>query len=83
MQVRLCISPDAAHTSPALPVAETLLAVDDMIDAVIKALQQLGELDNTYMQVDGGMAAAACGDSSMHTALRSPGGSIRAPCRLS
>lgn len=44
-----------------------------MIEAVIKALQQLGELDNTYMQVDEGMATAACGDSSLHTVLRRPG----------
>jgi len=29
--------------------AETLLAVDDMIEAVIGALKELGELDNTYM----------------------------------
>ncbi|PRW39288.1 sulfatase [Chlorella sorokiniana] len=29
--------------------AETLLAVDDMIEAVINALRQLGELDNTYI----------------------------------
>lgn len=29
--------------------AETLLAVDDQIEAVIKALQEVGELDDTYM----------------------------------
>lgn len=31
------------------PVAETLLAVDDMIEAVVHALEDIGELDNTYI----------------------------------
>lgn len=29
--------------------AETLLAVDDMIEAVVHALEDIGELDNTYI----------------------------------
>lgn len=29
--------------------AETLLAVDDQIEAVIQALEDIGELDNTYL----------------------------------
>ena len=29
--------------------AETLLAVDDMIEAVVQALEDVGELDNTYL----------------------------------
>ena len=40
--------PPAHRPPPPLPT-EALLAVDDMIEAVIHKLRELGELDNTYI----------------------------------